>query len=176
MTGIKKPATPHSLRHSFATHCFENGCDIRRIQKVLGHANLETTTIYVHVAQPADATSLPSPIDGIDNGLTDVKSNVVTPNKIVGGQVGRLKVHTRTLEASKETQVTVEVFVNRETKSRIYLTGILAIQQRPGFWTLRFPPLEHWHTELNRLPKAVQMRVAEASFYEGVRNAIVAAL
>ena len=176
MTGIKKPATPHSLRHSFATHCFENGCDIRRIQKVLGHANLETTTIYVHVAKPADATSLPSPIDGIDNGLTDVKSNVVTPNKIVGGQVGRLKVHTRTLEASKETQVTVEVFVNRETKSRIYLTGILAIQQRPGFWTLRFPPLEHWHTELNRLPKAVQMRVAEASFYEGVRNAIVAAL
>ncbi|WP_052329479.1 tyrosine-type recombinase/integrase, partial [Rhodopirellula sp. SWK7] len=54
IAGIMKDATPHSLRHSFATHSFEDGCDIRRIQKVLGHVRLETTTIYVHIAKPAE--------------------------------------------------------------------------------------------------------------------------
>ncbi len=176
LTGIKKPATPHSIRHSFATHCFEDGCDIRRIQKVLGHANLETTTIYVHVAKPDDATCLPSPIDGISNGITGSNTGRSGVKTVVGGQVGRLKVHTRKLESKLETQVTVEVFVNRESRSRVYLTGILAIQQRPGFWTLRFPPLESWRAELNQLPAAIQKRVAQASFYEGVRNAIINAL
>ena len=60
--GISKRVTAHTFRHSFATHLLEQGWDIRQVQTLLGHANLETTMIYTHLMN-TPAVSVTSPID-----------------------------------------------------------------------------------------------------------------
>lgn len=63
-SGLKKRVTPHMLRHSFATHLLENGVSIRHIQRLLGHAKLETTQIYTHVSS-GELKNLPNPLDNL---------------------------------------------------------------------------------------------------------------
>ena len=61
-TDIAKRATCHSLRHSFASGFLQNGTDIRTVQDLLGHADLSTTMIYLHVIKRPGAGG-PSPLD-----------------------------------------------------------------------------------------------------------------
>lgn len=65
-TGIAKEVTLHTLRHTYATHLLEQGINILNIKELLGHANIETTMVYLHLARPAASVAF-SPMDILYN-------------------------------------------------------------------------------------------------------------
>jgi site-specific recombinase XerD len=68
-SGLSKRVTVHTLRHSFATHLLESGTDIRIIQALLGHSNLQTTARYTQVAS-STIRGTPSPLDRLRLAVT----------------------------------------------------------------------------------------------------------
>ena len=82
--GIAQPASCHTLRHCFATHLLEDGYDIRTVQELLGHSDLNTTMIYTHVLAKG-ANGVRSPLDR--HGLPEGDSSPVASAR--GGQGGR---------------------------------------------------------------------------------------
>jgi len=65
-TGLTKQITPHTFRHSFATHLLETGHNIKQVQELLGHKDIRTTMIYLHVME-GGTTGVRSPLDTLES-------------------------------------------------------------------------------------------------------------
>ncbi len=70
--GIRKKVTPHTLRHSFATHLLQAGYDIRQVQDLLGHADIRTTMVYLHIIK-SDSKPIRSPLDILNETVSPQK-------------------------------------------------------------------------------------------------------
>jgi hypothetical protein len=142
---------------------------LRKIQKILGHVRLETTTIYVKVARPVDDEVVISPLDVLSKkqATASAKRSPTSPS------VGSLRIHLKSepddRPESRHAKVTLEI---RTQVRPVYLTGIVAREVRRGWINLDIPPLEQWEGALSWLSRRQRERMEEPAFYELLQREI----
>ena len=180
IAGIGKKATPHSLRHSFACHLFEDRTDIQTIQKLLGHAKIETTTIYTKVAvlrrgpvtSPLDTATGHAQASGIptDSRIAQLAFPRPEPSKRT---VGHMKIELKPRPVSPDAPPSADVTLSiRSDGVPIELSGIVVRQPRPQWITLEVPLLETWREPLKWLTREQRERIESADFYELLQKQI----
>ncbi|MEP6170373.1 MAG: tyrosine-type recombinase/integrase, partial [Rhodopirellula bahusiensis] len=168
LSGINKAVTPHRFRHSFATYLIESGTDIRFIQKLLGHTNLETTSLYTKVAQ-MKATAVASPLDQLGNESgrsveSPVRQSASRPS------VGRMRLEVDpNPDSSGAYAVKLGVWQDGQL---LPLPGVLATMPRPDWVSLQIPLQDIWEPTLCCLPAAQRERLESPEFFSQVQREV----